>query len=96
MRTTENNGLRTRQFRFITDNINCLNRKRICEKHWYCNGEIECPWLSPNDEANCSECSSFGHVTRNTSCDCNKKENFNCEWNGNGVNKHTCYDIRSK
>ena len=47
-----------------------------------CDGLISCPWLTPNDEANCTQCPSW----RPHRCDCNKPGNFTCE--GRGL---TCY-----
>ena len=40
-----------------------------------CNGYIDCPWLTPNDEANCSGCQSSYLPNR---CDCNKPEARKC------------------
>ena len=66
----------------------------ICADSWKCNGLIECPWLSPHDEANCSQqCSSltYGLIP----CDCNKPGNMAC-----GVirvqRNNVCYSESSK
>ena len=49
-----------------------------------CDGEINYPWISPNDEANCSsQCPSSGwSPPLNTPCDCNKPGNMKCEGSG--------------
>ena len=40
-----------------------------------CNGKINYPWISPNDEANCSsQCPS--HLKQAIPCDCNKLGNM--------------------
>ena len=40
---------------FMTSTLFC----RICYDSYKCDGWIDCPWLSPHDEANCSQqCSS--------------------------------------
>ena len=44
-----------------------------------CNGYIDCPWLTSNDEANCFDCQSSYLPNR---CDCNKPEAMKC---GNGI-----------
>ena len=62
-------------------------RNRICEERLYCDGEIDCPWLTPNDEANCSDCPSY----QPTRCECNRKENFMCKTDGKSWNRLTCY-----
>ena len=36
---------------FMTSTLFC----RTCYDRWKCNGYIDCPWLSPHDEANCSQ-----------------------------------------
>ena len=62
---------------FITSILFC----RRCPDSWKCTGWINCPWLSPHDEANCSQqCLSprFGRIP----CDCNKLENMTCEGEG--------------
>ena len=48
---------------------------------------ISCPWLARNDEANCTSCSSY----RPNRCDCNAEEN--CEWEGDGFDRWTCYKV---
>ena len=55
---------------------------------WRCNGNINCPWLSAHDEANCEQqCPTylFNH------CNCNKLENMTCE----GEDR-VCYNDYSK
>ena len=52
-----------------------------------CDGLINCPWLKPHDEANCSQCPS--HIPHR--CDCNKPENFTCKGYG-----RTCYSDHGK
>ena len=49
---------------------------RTCIDYWKCNGKIECPWLSPHDEANCSQQCPWSD---DIPCDCNKPENMTCE-----------------
>jgi len=67
---------------------NVLNRvQEACYERSYCNGRINCPWLTPNDEANCTECPS----NRPNRCDCNQEGNFTCEWDGDGFDWFTCY-----
>ena len=61
----------------------------------YCNGIIDCPWLTPNDEANCSDC---GPILSNTAnkCKCNQVENFTCEFDPSIRARYTCYIPQSK
>ena len=62
----------------------------ICPNNLNCNGVVDCPWLSPHDEANCSQqCPSswFGPIP----CDCNKLGNMTCEGRG-----WVCYNESSK
>ena len=60
-----------------------------CDELWKCDGWIDCQWLTPNDEANCTRC-----VTDlPNQCKCNVKGNFTCEWDGEGDDRYTCsYD----
>ena len=59
-----------------------------CYDSMKCNGFIDCPWLSPHDEANCSQqCPSSYPIP----CDCNKQGNMTCEGNGN-----VCYEESGK
>ena len=55
-----------------------------CKK---CDGYIHCPELTPNDEANCSECPSH----RPNRCACNNEENFACAFNQSVGSGYTCY-----
>ena len=55
-----------------------------------CDGFINCPWLTPHDEANCSQCPSDRH-RQTYSCDCNKPGKFTCEGYG-----RTCYNDAGK
>ena len=56
-----------------------FNRRSICSSHYKCNGYIDCPWLTPNDEANCSsQCPSDLLIP----CDCNKPGNMKCKQRG--------------
>ena len=64
------------------------SRNRTCEESWYCDGIIDCPWLTPNDEANCSDCPSNSSMR----CKCNNKEKFSCESSGEDWNALTCYN----
>ena len=52
-----------------------------------CDGRINYPWISPNDEANCSsQCRSDEF----TPCDCNKPGSMNCEGKGSICYFHHC------
>ena len=72
---------------FMTSTLFCTR----CYDHWKCDGLIECPWLSPHDEANCSQqCSSSSYWP--IPCNCNKPlGNMTCE--GSGL---VCYGKSSK
>ena len=63
---------------------NCNNLK--------CDGSINCPRLSPHDEANCSQqCPPSPYWSDPIPCDCNKPGNMTCEaW---GL---VCYDKYSR
>ena len=66
---------------FMTSILFC----RTCYDSLKCNGEIDCPWLSPHDEANCSQqCLSIGYGS--IPCECNKPRNMTCTGGG-----HVCY-----
>ena len=52
-----------------------------------CDGNIDCPQLTPNDEANCTTCPP----DRLNRCDCNKEENFTCAFNQSVERTRTCY-----
>ena len=61
-----------------------LNRRLVCDISNKCDGSIQCPWLTPNDEANCSsQCPSYWPIP----CDCNKPGNMKCEQRG-----RVCYN----
>ena len=72
---------------FMTSTLFC----RTCDDIWKCNGLIDCPWLSPHDEANCSQqCSSSSSWY--IPCACNKPlGNMTCEGWG-----RVCYSESSK
>jgi len=55
----------------------------------YCTGIIECPWLTPNDEAGCPS-----YLPNR--CNCNQEGNYTCEWDGNGSNGRTSYPDECK
>ena len=56
-----------------------FNCRLNCSSHYKCNGYIDCPWLTPNDEANCSsQCPSDYPIP----CDCNKPGNMKCKQEG--------------
>ena len=56
-----------------------FNRRSICRSDFKCDGYIDCPWLTPNDEANCSpQCPSDLPIP----CDCNKPGNMKCKQRG--------------
>ena len=61
---------------------------RLCTipAHFYCDGRIDCPWLTNHDEKNCSQCPSF----RPNRCDCNAVGNHTCIVDSTGV-RTTCY-----
>ena len=73
--------------RCVMQVINVLCRGRRCFEPFYCDGLIACPWLTPNDEANCMGCPSY-YPSR---CDCNVEGNFTCEWDGDGGDVFTCF-----
>ena len=57
------------------------------DDYWKCDGTIKFPWISPNDEANCSsQCQSDWY----TPCDCNKPGNMKCEGSGSTCYNHDC------
>ena len=58
---------------------------------WKCDGVIVCPWLSPHDEANCSQqCPSWWYGL--IPCACNKPlGNMTCEGEG-----WVCYHASGK
>ena len=65
---------------FMTSTLFCTR----CDDIDKCDGLIDCPWLSPHDEANCSQqCPSsswFGLIPWPIPCDCNKPlGNMTCE-----------------
>ena len=47
-----------------------------------CDGEINCPRLSPHDEANCSQQCSLSKEGYRIPCDCNKLGNMTCKGRG--------------
>ena len=60
-----------------------------CYDSWKCDGKIDCPWLSPHDEANCSQqCPSSNW---RIPCDCNKLGNMTCQGDD-----RVCYEEFSK
>ena len=73
---------------FMTSTLFCST----CDDDYKCDGWIDCPWLSPHDEANCSQqCSTSPRLIfgRNMSiwsgpitCACNKPGNMTCEGRG--------------
>ena len=60
---------------FMTSVLFC----RTCFDSWKCNGYIDCSWLSPHDEANCSQQCPWW---RPNPCDCNKPGNMTCAGEG--------------
>ena len=57
----------TSVIRFMTSTLFC--RTTCDDDSWKCNGRIDCFWLSPHDEANCSQqCPSYWPIP----CACNK------------------------
>jgi len=65
-----------------------LSNRRVseCDEIYFCNGEIDCNWLNPHDESNCTECP----VHARTRCDCNQEGNITCEWDEFENNFRTC------
>ena len=57
-----------------------------CPEDRFCNGRIQCPSLTPNDEAHCTGCPSD-----QIRCDCNQEGNFTCEINSTTGDTRTCY-----
>ena len=57
-----------------------------CLKKRYCDGKIQCPFLTPNDEANCPGCASD-----QIRCDCNQEGNFTCTIDSTTGTTQTCY-----
>ena len=53
----------------------------FCRSCFICDGNIQCPWLSPHDEANCLRPCPFTRYT-DISCDCNKLGNMTCAGKG--------------
>lgn len=68
-------------FKSKTSNFSC-RFNRWCREEKKCNGKINCPWLTPNDEANCSSCPK----ERPNRCACNKKGKMMCKGRG-----YVCY-----
>ena len=47
----------------------CSDDSSDAIEEWECDGEIQCPWLSPHDEANCSQqCSSSLSLLESSAC----------------------------
>ena len=69
-----------------------LHSDRDCYTAWYCNGMIQCPWRTPNDEEGCGECPP----ELPNRCTCNTLErNYACKSSGKW-NLYTCYQDHSK
>ena len=60
---------------FMTSILYC----RECPDRLKCDGVINCPWLSPHDEANCSQQCPSSWSFKPIPCDCNEPENMMCE-----------------
>ena len=56
----------------------CVDRERVCEEKYLCDGIIDCNFLSADDESNCTACPPYEPLR----CDCNKEGNYSCKWNG--------------
>ena len=68
-------------YRIMTSIISFMTSILFCRTCWKCDGLIDCPSLSPHDEANCSQqCSTpwSGFIP----CDCNKLGNMTCTGSG--------------
>ena len=80
--------------KLIAYDVMLFNCRLNCSSHYKCNGYIDCPWLTPNDEANCSsQCPSDLLIP----CDCNKPEYMKCKQRGpvcyNKNGKGSCFFI---
>jgi len=65
---------------------------RTCHPRYNCNGRINCPWLEPDDEANCSKCPDrFPH-----SCNCRLEGNYSCKLTKDSISDRTCYSDYGK
>ena len=70
---------------FMTSILFC----RTCDDSFKCDGEINCRWLSPQDEANCSQQCSSDYLYEGSGpswypipCACNKPGNMTCVGEG--------------
>ena len=64
---------------FMTSTLFCTR----CHDSLKCDGYISCPWLSPHDEANCSQQCSSSTWHGSIPCACNKPlGNMTCEGKG--------------
>ena len=71
---------------FMTSILFC---GRTCRDSGKCNGYIDCPWLSPHDEANCLQpCPSWWN--KPIPCNCNKPGNMTCNRRF-GQSGYVCY-----
>ena len=73
------------QFVLVLTSDRCLDkrllyfdRERFCNESLRCDGKLDCSWLAPDDEENCTVCPP----NKPLRCDCNKEGNNSCEWNG--------------
>ena len=71
---------------FMTSILFC----RTCDHSLKCNGYIDCPWLSPHDEANCLQPCSLSKLKFTVPCDCNKPGNMTCEGRGLVCYRESC------
>ena len=72
---------------FMTSTLFCTR----CYDGWKCDGVIECPWLSPHDEANCSKQCSSSSGWGSIPCACNKPlGNMTCEGSGYVCYRESC------
>ena len=69
----------------VKDYFNALYS--YCPDDQFCIRLIQCPFLTPNDEENCTGCPS-GQIR----CDCNQEGNFTCEMTSATGGKRVCYE----
>ena len=65
---------------------NQFDLSNSCPLNRYCDGQIDCPWLTPNDEENCT-----GSPSGCKRCACNQPGNFTCEIEPSVGGRRTCF-----
>ena len=96
-------NLETKTFLKITlkteiDKRNILNREKHCPSFVFCNGQIDCDWMIPDDEANCiTHCADTLFSLGSIRCACNPEvipsewQNYTCKPNTMYGTRGTCY-----